>query len=88
MMSILTDSLLVFQQTARKKSALDLLFLVSNSYDSFSANFPLITNDSKNVRLCIPFANDSVMILLQTGYVLCHMPNIYSTGIEEKSCAI
>lgn len=30
----------------------------------------------KVLDLCIPFANDSVMVLLQTGYVLCYMPNI------------
>lgn len=40
----------------------------------------------KMLDLCVPFANDSVMILLQTGYVLCYMPNIiYNAGIEEKS---
>jgi len=49
------DSLLVFQQTARKKSVLDLLFLIANSYDPFSATFPLITNDSKNVKPLYPF---------------------------------
>lgn len=84
MMSILTDSLLVFQQTARKKSVLDLLFLVSHSYDAFSVHFPLITNNSKMLDLCIPFANDSVMILLQTGYVLCHVTNIIIQELKRS----